>query len=145
MRPFWSIKDARGVTRRIGLSGWSTLAGRERLSLLSNTLSIVITLGLIASAFYLSARSWHAGSRAEPYRSLSLFGMAIVLVLAIRGWYRHFRAHGKTIAGARLRLHRCPTCNYTLDGIEPDDRNARTCPECSATWELPPRPPKYHD
>jgi hypothetical protein len=144
MLPLWSIKDARGTTRPVGLAGWRALARADQLRLLRTTLSVLVTLGLGAMVISLTARSWRVGSRAEPYRSISLIGLSTMTIFALRGWFIQSRALGTRVAAARLRLHCCPTCNYPLDGIEPDNRNGRTCPECSATWELPLPMPQYH-
>jgi hypothetical protein len=143
MRPFWSIKDARGTLRPVGVAGWRSLSRAEKLGHLSPTLSVFITLGLGAMALSFTARSWRAGSRTEPYRSLSFIGLSIITILSLRAWFIHSRALGPRVAAARLKLHRCPTCNYALDGIEPDEKDLRTCPECAATWELPLPIPQY--
>jgi hypothetical protein len=76
---------------------------------------------------------------------MSLLGTGLLLLTGMLGTIRNVRAFAQHAAAQQLRLHRCPSCNYPLDGIEPDERNLRTCPECSATWELPVPLPRLHD
>jgi hypothetical protein len=38
------------------------------------------------------------------------------------------------IRSALLEHNYCPSCGYTLDGLEPQSDGCRVCPECASAW-----------
>jgi hypothetical protein len=42
------------------------------------------------------------------------------------------------IAGRRLGMCQCASCQYALDGILPEPDGCTVCPECGAAWKLSP-------
>jgi hypothetical protein len=138
MRPFWSIKDARGVTRPVGVTLASAWRG------VPSHFKIIFALWAAAMAvFVIAAATWtRLVLRApHPFPRTTFFvigAYALMTITGIAGMLRQIRGFAQRAGAEQLKLHRCPTCGYSLEGIAPDDRNLRTCPECSAAWELPP-------
>lgn len=45
----------------------------------------------------------------------------------------------EALVEALLQHHLCPSCTYNLGALPPHPSGHTTCPECGATWTLPPR------
>jgi hypothetical protein len=137
MPPFWSIKDARGTTRRVAFTraaAWHAVP---------HSLKLRFALWAAGMTAYTAAGLWwlqllRRPGRPLPVPALVVIGIyALVSLIGIEALIRQIRAFAHRAAAQQLALRRCPTCNYPLDAIEPDEKNLRTCPECAATWELP--------
>ncbi|MEL6739902.1 MAG: hypothetical protein AAFP26_04540 [Planctomycetota bacterium] len=57
---------------------------------------------------------------------------AILLSFMARPMMRSVSA--RVYAMVHFQASRCPSCAFSLEGLEPDDEQRVTCPECSAVW-----------
>ena len=64
-----------------------------------------------------------------------LFSTLIYYVLwyLFLGWIRRYRFH--RTASIYLQRGCCPSCGYTLKGLNPEADSCVLCPECNAAWK----------
>lgn len=75
----------------------------------------------------------HLGSLVDAFAQCAF---AIIVSLAV--WYLGLaplrRAKFSDIAEIYLGEGRCPACDYSLHGLDPEPDDRKVCPECNAAW-----------
>lgn len=150
-----STLDDRGRPARVlPLPAWPRDARPPSLSLRPVLHALLTALrsravwSLALIAFVLSALAIGFRWMGPVTGFLLIFSPVISLLLAVAALAAvslaaAFSRHRQRVIRAWLAAHRCPSCRYSLFGLEPDPYGLLVCPECAAAWNLsrlhPPR------
>ncbi len=93
----------------------------------------------VAGAAILLAAALAAANFGPVVIALILFSPVAVtwitlLAMSIVSTGEWFAAESRFIKAIMLRERRCPSCDYSIAGVEPAPDRCTVCPECAAAW-----------